>query len=142
MSRAQQWQSKYTSADQIKDEEIPQIYDFRNLNGHDLTQGVVRNQVHCGACHAISFIQVVETRLRLKYGDKSVPNLSPQMLLSCNYLNEGCEGGWSIFNGYLAQNGHLVDEKCAPYKATTKKQQCGKFASCKPIAKVTRSYFI
>ena len=43
-----------------------------------------------------------------------------QQVLSCNYLNEGCNGGWSMFNGYLAENGYLVSETCAPYKGTTR----------------------
>jgi len=47
---------------------------------------------------------------------KDIPNLSPQMFLDCNYMNEGCEGGESIFNGFLAENGHVVEESCAPYE--------------------------
>jgi hypothetical protein len=102
VSKAQIWQNKYSSADQIEDGEIPEIYDFRNINGIDMTRTKIRNQEHCGACHAFSFIQVIEARLRIKYGEKEVPQLSPQFLLSCNYLNEGCDGGWAMFNGYLA----------------------------------------
>jgi len=51
-------------------------------------------------------------------------------------LNEGCEGGWAMFNGFLAENAHLVSEKCAPYKGTTKKDKCGNYTQCDPIAKV------
>ena len=63
-------------------------------------------------------------------------------MLECNYLNEGCYGGWSIFNGYLAQNGHLVSEQCGPYKGTTKGDSCHTYEKCDPVAKVTDSYFI
>lgn len=61
-------------------------------------------------------------------------------MLSCNYLTEGCQGGWALLNGFLAENGGVVSEECAPYKATTKGQQCSKFSSCPSIAKVKRSY--
>jgi len=57
-------------------------------------------------------------------------------------MNEGCEGGWSLFNGYLAENGHLVSEECAPYRGSTSGDSCKNYASCKPIAKVEDSYYI
>jgi len=25
-------------------------------------------------------------------------------------MNEGCDGGWAIFHGFLAEHGHLVTE--------------------------------
>lgn len=56
--------------------------------------------------------------------------------MTCNYMNEGCDGGWSFFHGYLAENGHLVDEQCAPYLGKTKGETCGKYEQCKPIATV------
>jgi len=115
------------------------VYDFRNLNGHDFT-GRVRDQQHCGACYSLSFIQAVESRIKLKHG-KDIP-LSPQHILSCNYLNEGCEGGWAMMNGFFAENAALVGEDCAKYMGTTVGSPCSKFASCKQEAKVSESYFL
>jgi hypothetical protein len=62
----------------------------------------------------------------LKYPNKKIPQLSLQFVLSCNFLNEGCEGGWPILNGYFAEEGYLVDENCAPYMSSTRKEitQC------------------
>jgi len=102
--------------------------------------GPVRDQQHCGACHTLSFLQSVEARLNLS--GSRVPQLSSQQLLACNYMNEGCEGGWSLFNGYLAENGHLVSEECAPYRGSTSGDSCKNYAGCKPIAKVEDSYYI
>lgn len=68
--------------------------------------------------------------------------LSAQHLLSCNYLNEGCEGGWAIMNGYFAENGALVGEECGKYLGTTAGSPCSGFASCKPVARVEDSYFL
>ena len=56
--------------------------------------------------------------------------------MQCNYMNEGCDGGWSFFHGFLAENGYLVSEKCAPYKAKTKDDTCSHYANCMPVAKV------
>jgi hypothetical protein len=71
-----------------------------------------------------------------------MPELSSQYLMTCNYMNEGCDGGWSFFHGYLAENGHLVDEQCAPYLGKTKGETCAKYEKCKPIATIQDSFFI
>jgi len=34
-------------------------------------------------------------------------------------MTEGCEGGWPHFHAMFAENGYLVSEECAPYKAVT-----------------------
>jgi hypothetical protein len=57
-------------------------------------------------------------------------------------MNEGCDGGWPHFHGYMAENGHLVSEECAPYKGSTRGDKCSNYSECPPIAKVTDSYWI
>ena len=57
-------------------------------------------------------------------------------------MNEGCEGGWSVFNGYLAENGHLVSEQCAPYRGSTNGDSCKNYSQCPAIAKVESSYYL
>ena len=55
-------------------------------------------------------------------------------------MTEGCRGGWSIFNGYFAENSGLVTEKCAPYVKSV--QACSKYARCPEVARVSKSYFL
>ena len=43
MLKAQSWAEMYTTADDIPSDKIPEVYDFRNIDGHDLT-GKVRDQ--------------------------------------------------------------------------------------------------
>lgn len=64
--------------------------------------------------------------------------------MQCNYLNEGCEGGWAAFHGTFVENGHMVKEECAPYAAMTKGAglQCPNYAHCEPYAKITESYYV
>lgn len=116
--KVMQYSKKYKTADDIPDSELPESYDFTNIDGFDFT-GPVRDQGACGSCYTVSFAQVIESRLKMKYG-KEMPMLSSQYLMTCNYMNEGCDGGWSFFHGYLAENGHMVDETCAPYLGKTK----------------------
>ena len=140
LHKAQSWGRRYKNAEEIPDSELPESYDFANIDGYDFT-GQIRDQGACGSCYTVSFTQVLESRLKLKYGVEP-PQLSSQYLMTCNYLNEGCDGGWSFFHGYLAENGYLVSEQCAPYKAMTKGEHCGKYKDCKPEARVQESYFI
>jgi hypothetical protein len=63
--------------------------------------------------------------MKIKYGHLGQqPALSPQFPMTCNYMNEGCEGGWAMFHGFFAENGHLVSEECAPYLYKTKGVKC------------------
>jgi len=57
-------------------------------------------------------------------------------------MNEGCDGGWGIFNGYFSEKGHMVTEECAPYKGRTKGDTCSNYASCPGFAKVKSSYYV
>jgi len=121
---------------------IPESYDFRNIDGYDFT-GPLRDQAECGSCYTVGFIQAIEARLKLKYGhQQNIPPLSPQFMMQCNYMNEGCEGGWAIFHGFLAENGHMISEECGPYKGKTKGESCQNYKNCPPVAKVRSSYYI
>lgn len=55
-------------------------------------------------------------------------------------MTEGCGGGWAIFHGFLAENGGLMAESCAPYEASSREFSCSRYKGCKPIARVTKSY--
>ena len=72
----QQWQKNYTSAQDIPVELVPEEFDLRNIDGYDFT-GPVRDQSACGSCYTFSFMQVVESRLKQKFG-KEVDMLSSQ----------------------------------------------------------------
>ena len=140
LEKARQFQQKYSSADKIPDNELPANFDWRNIDGYDFTNKH-RNQGHCGSCYTVSFTQIAEQRLKLKYGQK-VPLLSPQFLMTCNYMNEGCDGGWPFFHGYFGENGYLVTEECAPYQGVTKGDSCSNYKQCEKFAKVKNTYFV
>lgn len=76
----------------------------------------------------------------MKYGPNDVPDLSIQQLISCNYLTEGCNGGWGILNGFFAENVGLIKEECAPYEGQPSK--CGSLSQCEEVARVSSTYFV
>jgi len=131
---------KYNSAEDIPEAELPANFDWRNVGGVNFTSKH-RDQGHCGSCYTVSFTQIVEQRLRLKYG-KDMPMLSPQYMMTCNYMNEGCDGGWPFFHGFLAENGHMVTEECAPYKGKTKGDKCSNYEQCPAHSKIEKTRFV
>jgi C1A family cysteine protease len=51
----------------FKDEDLPESWDWRNVNGYDFLSPL-RDQGSCGSCYTISFITSVESRLRIRHG--------------------------------------------------------------------------
>lgn len=134
---------QYKIADHIPDHEVPKQYDLRNIDGYDFT-GSLRDQGPCGSCYTNSFIQAVEGRMKLKYAHKHIdmPDLSMQFIMTCNYMTEGCSGGWSIFDGFFAEQGGIPTEKCAPYQAKTKGAKCADYRHCEPHTRVVSSKYV
>ena len=69
---AQQYRQKYASPDDIPDSELPQQFDWRDVNGYDFT-GAVRDQKGCGSCYSFAFAQTMQSRLKVKYGYNAPP---------------------------------------------------------------------
>lgn len=63
-------------------------------------------------------------------------------MMECNYLNEGCDGGWAIFHGFFGERAHMVTENCSPYKARTKGDKCSNYAHCPAAARINKSYYV
>lgn len=57
-------------------------------------------------------------------------------------MSEGCSGGLAIFDGYLAEYGHLTTEECAPYQANTKGDSFAHYKNCPAHAKVIKSSYL
>jgi len=54
LKKAQSWGLKYKTPDNIPDSEIPESYNYSNLDGFDFT-GPIRDQGACGSCYTVSF---------------------------------------------------------------------------------------
>ena len=55
IQRAQYWMNNFKKPDDIPNKNVPDNYDFRNLNGYDFT-GPLRDQAECGSCYTMGFI--------------------------------------------------------------------------------------
>jgi len=74
----------------------------------------VREQRECGSCYIFATLAMIETRLKIKYGESVT--LSPQHVIDCSFHNQGCEGGYPFLVEKFANEFELVPESCSPYK--------------------------
>jgi len=76
-----------------------------------------RNQGSCGSCYAFSSMGMLESRLRVQTNNTLQVQLSPQDVVSCSQLSQGCDGGFPFLVAgkyakvgtlYIVQNIHLI----------------------------------
>ena len=74
-------------------ESLPDAWDWRNVDGYDFT-GKLLDQGPCGSCYTMSYVQALNAKLKIKYGEREyIPQVSADQILSCNYMNEACGRG-------------------------------------------------
>ena len=73
-----------------------------------------RSQGRCGSCYAVSTINMLEARLRMKYPKipKKLIKLSIDHVLKCSVYNQGCKGGYSFLVLKFFKFFELLHEKC------------------------------
>lgn len=81
----------------------------------------VRNQGRCGSCYAVSTLNMLESRLKIKSG--ITEDLSLDHVLNCSVYNQGCEGGYSYLVLKFAHELELIPKRCE--KRHNDKFQCG-----------------
>lgn len=95
--------------------ELPPAFDWRNVSGINFVSPV-RNQGGCGSCYAFSSMGMLESRLRVQTNNTLQVQLSPQDVVSCSQLSQGCDGGFPfLVAGKYAMEFGAVEEKCNPY---------------------------
>jgi hypothetical protein len=87
----------------------------------------------------MAFTSMLEARIRIKYGQDV--GLSSQFTLDCNWLTEGCQGGWGILAGFFTDFFHIVSDMCVPYTGTTG-TNCQNYKHCEPLARTLSTYFV
>jgi len=128
-----------TPIEKIEEIDLPESWNWTNVDIYDFTTPV-KDQKGCGSCYSMSFIESLESRIKIKYGKNLV--LSSQFLLDCNFFNEGCSGGWPLLNGFFAKDFSIPSEGCASYKAYTEGNKCSDHSDCQEKVRVIDANYI
>jgi len=92
-------------------ESVPETFDWRALGAVT----AVKNQGDCGSCWSFSATADAEGAWFLATGE--LRSLSPQQLVECDVVNDGCDGGWPFAAlQYAANFGGLVSWSRLPYE--------------------------
>lgn len=77
----------------------------------------IRDQGQCGSCWAFGATEAFSDRACIATNGAVNTVFSPENLVSCDYNNYGCGGGYlDVAWNYIATNG-IVTESCFPYSA-------------------------
>merc|ERR1712230_149912 len=131
-------------AQKVDVSDIPEHFDWRNVNGKNFVPGV-RDQ-KCGSCYAFATRDMMEARLAIltRKNRKAPRKMSVQSVLSCNRYSQGCKGGFPFTVAKFFQDYGATSDKVQPSNAawhgpgskmvaTPDKVQCKK--SSKPVAR-------
>jgi len=98
-----------------KESFLPKSFDWRNVDGVNYVSPV-RNQGACGSCYAFSSMGMLESRVRILTANSRQFTFSPQDIVSCSSLAQGCSGGFPfLIAGRYGKDHGVVEEACSPY---------------------------
>ncbi|XP_071548235.1 dipeptidyl peptidase 1-like isoform X2 [Panulirus ornatus] len=107
---------------------LPENFDWRNVNGVNYV-APVRDQGGCGSCYTFASTGQLEARVRIATHNQRQDIFSPQDVVSCSVLSQGCIGGFNyLIAGRYAQDQGMVAEECNTY--TGKDDPCVTDMTC------------
>ena len=128
-----------TPFDQLSLDDIEPEWNWEDLDGYDFT-GRIIDQGKCGSCFLLANNGMLESRIKIWEGIEK--HLSIQHRLDCNFINEGCHGGWGYFDGLFLENFGAVEESCAPYEGSITPKGCARWSECPIVAGVKDTYYV
>ncbi|XP_050736886.1 dipeptidyl peptidase 1-like [Eriocheir sinensis] len=100
----------------LRKSDVPESWDWRSVEGINFVSPV-RDQGNCGSCYAFASMAGLEARVRILTNNTEQPVFSPQDIVGCSKLSQGCEGGFPyLIAGRYAQDVGVVLENCSPYE--------------------------
>jgi C1A family cysteine protease len=93
----------------------------------------VKDQGQCGSCWAFSATEAIESYFFLR--SKSLVELSPQQITSCDKVDGGCNGGWPYrAYEYVKSAGGMELSRDYPYTSGSGQTGTCKFVSSKVVS--------
>jgi cathepsin B len=94
---------------------VPSTFDSRTQWGDCVHP--IRDQAQCGSCWAFGASEALSDRFCISSNGKTNVVLSPEDLVACDTVDQGCNGGYlSMAWRYLTNTG-IVTDTCFPYSS-------------------------
>jgi len=108
--------------------ELPENFDWTDVNGVNYVTPV-RDQASCGSCYAFASMATIEAKLKIATDNARDEVFSPQDVVECSVLAQGCMGGFNyLIAGRMAMEQGVVQESCNTY--TGRDGSCSTDMSC------------
>jgi len=108
--------------------ELPENFDWTDVNGVNYVTPV-RDQASCGSCYAFASMATIEAKLKIATDNARDEVFSPQDVVECSVLAQGCMGGFNyLIAGRMAMEQGVVPESCNTY--TGRDGSCSTDMSC------------
>lgn len=106
---------------------LPENFDARDKWANCVHP--IRNQGKCGSCWAFAASEVLSDRTCIASQGKTDVVLSPEDLITCDYLDHGCHGGNPVFSWLFLRFFGIVTDQCKPYTSGEGSvESCGLFS--------------
>ena len=116
-------EAKKKSSGHLKSTTIPDSFSLLDTQTSCIQP--VRSQGNCGSCYSFAAAQMLGDRYCIATGGDIKVRLTMQELVSCDYNNYGCNGGWMTNAILYMQNYGLYTTFCMPYdEETTVTKKC------------------
>jgi len=96
-------------------QELPEA--FNSLTQWPECVHQIRDQGHCGSCWAHAASEVLSDRYCIASNKTVNVVLSPQEMVSCDYMDLGCNGGILTMSWVYLRMFGIATEQCKPYKS-------------------------
>jgi cathepsin B len=77
----------------------------------------IRNQEQCGSCWAFGASEALSDRFCIASSGKVDVILSPEDLVACDTIDQGCNGGYLSMAWRYMTNTGIVTDSCFPYSS-------------------------
>ena len=102
----------------------------------------IRNQGNCGSGWAFSAASVLSDRACINTNGEVDVVMSPQYLVSCTPVNQGCGGGITDFTWYYISQYGIPSEECMPYTSGDNDDSGPCNANCATFYKATNLVWV
>ena len=101
-------------------ESLPDQWLWNDVRGSNLITTIRQQHIpqYCGSCWAQAAASSLSDRIKIaRAGAWPEINIAPQVLISCEDMDDGCHGGYSLNAFIWMSMNEITDETCSIYQA-------------------------